>query len=118
MAVVERLVRNSDNLIKLTLTEDGAAISGAWTSLEVHIGDTIVFTRSANGNGITLSVTTGVLTIDPADLSAPELTQLDTLVAGQFYKVRIVVYSASNDDGAVFCGPGSTLLMFHISDKP
>lgn len=116
-AVVEQLIRGSDVQIKLQLTEDGAAIFGAWDSLEVHIGDAVVLDRSADGDGIELSTATGILVLTPANLTVPEQTELLTLNR-QLYAVRIVVFSTLNDDGVVFGGNGSTRILFNISDKP
>lgn len=115
--MVERFIRNSDNQIKLTLTEDGQAIAGAWTGLEVHIGD-VVLSRAVDGDGITLSAVTGILTINPGDLTTDEKAAVDGLTSGSYYPVRIVLTSSTQDDGVVFGGPGSTLIRFHISDKP
>lgn len=117
MAVIEQLIRNSDNQIKLTLTEDGLPISGAWTELDIYIND-VNLHRTADGDGVTLSVSTGVLTITPADLAAGEITLLAALSIRELHPVQIVVTSTLNDDGAVFGGEGSPLILFRISDKP
>lgn len=117
MAVLERLIRNSDNQIKLTLTEDGVNISGLWSALDIFFGDVTIH-RTANGDGVTLSAVTGVLTINPADLTVDEKAAIDLLSSGRNYRAQIVVTSTTNDNGAVFGGDGSTAIYFHISDKP
>ncbi len=115
--ISEQLVRHSDNQIRLILTEDGDPITGAWTSIEIFLGG-ISILRTQNEDGITLSTTTGLFTLNPADLTAPEVLLLDTLTAGVGYRVQIVIKSAINDDGAVFGGEGSDSIFFFISDKP
>lgn len=115
-AVVEQLIRGSDVQIKLTLTEDGLPISGAWDSIEIYIGDVLI-ERNADGDGVSLSTSTGVLILTPADLTTLEKTALDALNF-QLYPVRIVVVSTLNDDGVVFGGNGSTRILFNISDRP
>ena len=114
--MLEQLIRNSDNLIKLTLKEDGVAISGAWDELDVWIGGVQIH-RIVDGDGITLSDSTGLFTLSPGDLTAPEKAALDLLPTGR-YRAQIIVTSALNDDGAVFGGEGSGGIFFQISDKP
>jgi hypothetical protein len=111
----EQLIRASDNQIKLTLTEDGTAISGNWDAIDIHIGD-VTITRTGNANGITFA--NGLLTINPGDLTTAEQTALDGLQAGRRYRTQIVVTSATNDDGAVFGGDDSDRLYVYLSDKP
>lgn len=115
---VEYLIRNSDNQIKLTLTEDDIAITGAWTSLDIFIDGTLVINRIGDGNGVTFDTTTGLLTLTPGDFTAPEKAILATFAAEEYHDTQIVVTTALNDDGAVFAGAGSDLLLFYISDKP
>lgn len=117
MAVIEQLIRDSDNLIKLQLTEDGAAISGAWTGLDITFGG-VTITRTADGDGVTLSTATGILSISPGDLKTTEKSAIDLLQVGNSYRAQIVVTSTLNDDGVVFGGQGSTAILFAISDKP
>lgn len=117
--VTEQFVRNSDNQIKLTLTEDGSPIAGEWDALDIFIGDDIQIHRDADGNGVTLSTTTGLLTINPGDLTTDEKAALDELrTAGYRYRVRIVVFSAVNDDGAVFGNTSGESIYFVMSDNP
>lgn len=112
--MLEHFIKGSDNQISLTLTEDGDAIAGQWTSLEIWIGD-LQIQRAADGDGVALNTSTGVLTITPADLSE----DLSSLVVGETYRVQIVVTDAVNDDGALFGGNDSPeWLEFQISQKP
>lgn len=114
---VEQFIRNSDNLIKLTLTEDDVAISGAWSSLDIVIGGVTIH-RTGDGNGVTLDTTNALLTISPGDLTTGEKDALALLQSHRSYETQIVVTTVLNDDGAVFGGSGSEPLYFHISDKP
>lgn len=111
--ITEHFIKGADNQITLTLTEDGTAISGAWTQLDIWIGS-LRITRTSDGGGVTLNTTTGRLTINPADLTE----DLGSLVVGEKYRVQIVITDATNDDGAVFGGSGSDQLTFIISEKP
>lgn len=112
--VTEHFIKGSDNQIKLILTEDGSAISGAWTRLEVWIGD-LEIERTTDENGIALNTSTGELTITPADLTE----DLSSLVVNRLYRVLIVLVDATNDDGALFGGNDSTdRLYFLVSELP
>ncbi len=117
-SVIEQFIRGSDNQIKVILTEDGSPIVGEWTDLEIFVDGVSMITRTVDGDGVTLSAITGVLTINPGDLTAPEKALFDALTAYQFYPVEIVVTSTAADDGAVFGGNGSTRIKFQVSDKP
>ena len=114
---IENLVRNSDNQIRLTLTENGEAVTGVWTGLDIWVG-AVNLHRDADGDGITLDVATGLLTIIPANLTTDEKTELEALSARRSYRVRIVVTGALIDDGAVFGGDGAEKIIFQMSDKP
>jgi hypothetical protein len=114
--LTEYFIRNSDNAIKLTLTEDGVAISGTWTGLDIIIGS-VTLHRTANGDGITLNSSTGLLTLNPGDLLPAEITLINALQKG-FQPVQIVVTSAANDDGTVFGGSANDRIRFFVSDKP
>lgn len=114
--LTEYFIRNSDNAIKLTLTEDGVPISGSWTALDVSIG-TVTLHRSGDGDGLSLGFADGLLVIDPGDLLPAEITALAALQKG-FQPVQIVVTSAVNDDGAVFGGSANDRIRFFVSDKP
>lgn len=111
--IVEHFIKGSENRVVLTLTEDGVAISGAWTQLDIFIGD-LQITRLVDGDGVSLDPVTGILTIIPADLTE----DLSALLAGSRHRVQIVVTDATNDDGAVFGGDDSDQLTFFISEKP
>lgn len=115
--ILEQFIRGSDNQIKLALTEDGSAVFGAWTGLEIHFAG-VVLERSASGDGVELSESTGVLTITPANLLPDELTAIEAIPEWTYHRVQIIVTGSLNDDGAVFGGSGSTSIIFHISDKP
>lgn len=117
MAVLEQFIRDSDNQIKLTLTEDDEPISGIWTGLDIHFGG-VTISRAADGNGVSLNTSTGILIISPGDLTTDEKAAIALLRADRNYRAQIVVTSTLNDDGAVFGGNGSTAILFHISDKP
>jgi hypothetical protein len=115
--MLEHFIRDSDNQIKLTLTEDGSPISGAWTELDIWIGDVQIH-RTSDGEGVSLSTTTGLLTLTPADLAAGELAAIALLSVMSVQRVQIVVKSALNDDGAVFGGTSADSIYFKITDKP
>ena len=114
---IEYLIRDSDNQIKLTLTEDDIAVAGPWDAIDIDIGG-IMINRTADGDGVTLDTSTGLLTITPADLTTDEKAALAELRGSRFYRGRIVLTSTLNDDGVVFGGPDADPLFFHISDKP
>lgn len=122
MALIERFVRDTDNQVSITLTESGTPISGAWTGLDIFIGaglsEQVTLTRSSDADGVTLATGgTGVLTINPGDLTAEEKTAVDALLLNHKYRVKIVVTTSTNDDGAVFPDEDSRLY-FLIHDKP
>ena len=114
----EYFIRESDNQIKLTLTEDDIAISGAWSALDIFIADVLYIHRTGDGDGISLDTGTGLLTITPGDLTTNEKDAIALMAENHYYPVKIVVTSVLNDDGAVFGGAGAEVLLFHISDKP
>lgn len=113
----EHFVRNSDNQIKLTLTEDGIAITGAWTELDIFIAGVEIH-RDADADGVELNTSTGLLTLTPGDMTTDEKTELDALSTLCGHRVKIVVYSVINDDGAVFGADGSERIIFMMVDKP
>ena len=114
---IDNLVRGSDNPIKLSLTEDGSPVAGVWDTLDIWIGS-VNLNRTADGDGVTLDTSTGLLTIIPANLLPAEIADLAELSARRSYLVKIVITSALVDDGAVFGGAGSEKIIFMISDKP
>ena len=117
--VLEQLIRNSDNQVKLVLTEDGIPISGAWSELDIWIGD-VQINRTADGDGVELNTSTGILTLTPADLLPAELSAIAELSTYRRHKVEIVVTSTLNDEGVVFGGGiGADMnIYFQVSDKP
>lgn len=116
---IEQFIRNSDNQILLTLTEDRVAVTGAWTGVDIFFDNELVIHRTVDGDGVTFSTVTGILTINPGDLTTAEKTAIDLLDAERFYRTKIVITSSTNDDGAVFGGAGAAdPLYFYISDKP
>jgi hypothetical protein len=116
MSQTEQFVRDSDNQIRLQLLEDGAAVSGEWTQLDICFGG-VTITRAESEDGVALSTTTGILTINPGDLTTDEKAAIAALPK-KMYRVEIIVTSSENDDGAVFGGDGSERIYFRISDKP
>lgn len=116
--VTEHFVKDTNNVITLTLTENGVGISGTWTSLEIRIGGLVTITRSSDGDGITLNTTTGVLTIDPGDLLAAEKAAYANLLPGNLYRTYVSVFDSGNDDGVDFGADDSEdgPLFFLVSD--
>lgn len=100
------------------MTEDDIAITGAWTAIDIFIGDADVIHRTADGDGVTFGTATGLLTITPGDLTTAEKAALALLAAEQYHGTQIVITSALNDDGAVWAGAGADPLYFFVSDKP
>jgi hypothetical protein len=115
--IAEQFIRNSDNQIRLILTENSIAITGNWISVDIYFGG-ITLHRDVDGDGISLDPLTGLLTITPADLTSAEKLEIDGLTASSSHRVQIVIHSVLNDDGAVFGGRGSDGIFFFISDKP
>lgn len=114
---IEQFIRRSDNLIKLTLTEDGDPVSGAWDAIDIIIGGILIH-READGDGVSFDTATGLLTISPGDLTPDEQDALDVFCAKTYQRTQIIVTTTLNNDGAVFGGEGCEILFFHISDKP
>jgi hypothetical protein len=107
-------VRGSDNIITMTLTEDGSAIASSPTEISIDIGD-VTITRTPDGNGVSFAA--GVLEITPGDLT--ETAALATLVAGQIYPVLITIKTAGDLNGVVFGAADSiNKQWFEISDLP
>jgi hypothetical protein len=116
----EHFIKESDNVITLTLTEDGSGITGAYTDLDIDLIDPVDdsialnISRGTNGSGVALSVTTGVLTIKPGFLTE-DVTVLEN---NKLYKVLITVKSATNEHGAVFGGGDSdTKIRFLVTSN-
>lgn len=115
--IAEQFIRDSDNQIRLVLTENDDPLIGNWTALDIHFGG-VTLHRDVNGDGVTLDSATGLLTITPADLTVDEIADIDALTVDTSHRVQIVVTSVLNDDGVVFGGKGSDGIFFFISDKP
>lgn len=111
MNLTEHFIKGSDNAIKLTLTEDGSALSGSWARLEVWIGS-LEIQRTSESNGIAFSA--GVLSITPADLTE----DLSTLIAGRLYRMQVVVANAGGDEFVFGGNDSANKVYFEISDKP
>lgn len=108
--VTEYFIKNSDNAITLTLTEDGNPAVISWTSLTVQIG-TVSITRAADGDGITFA--SGILTIIPGQLTE----DLTDLRADDTLRVFVRVISAGAPTGVIFGADDSdSVLQFAISD--
>lgn len=117
MNITEHFIIGSDNEITLTLTEDGTAISGAWTGLDIYIGSpaVVTITRTSDGGGVALNTSTGVLTIRVGDLTE----DLSALVSGRLYPIWVKLTTATHDDGVDFGGPDSSdQLFFLVTSRP
>lgn len=112
----DHFIRDSDNIISLTLTEAGSPIASSPTEITVDIGDgALVVTRTPDGNGISFSG--GVLEISPGDLT--EAVDIAALVAGMVYPVEILIKTAGDLNGVVFGGADSiNKQFFQIHDIP
>jgi hypothetical protein len=116
-SITETFIHDSDNLITLTLNENGVPISGAWDELAIYIGRpaVVILTRTSSSNGISLSELGGVLAIRPAQITE----DVSALVPGKLYPVHVQVKSTGNPDGADFGSNDSdTRLFFLIRDRP
>lgn len=114
--ITEQLIKGSDNIITLTLTEDGTAISSTATQIDItfYIGyglqPALTITRTPTGNGVSYSG--GVLEITPSDLTE-DLTLLSN---GRIYRAIIKLTTVGEPDGVVFGGADSDAqIYFHIS---
>jgi len=113
----EYFIRGSDNQIKLALTEDNLPISGEWIAVDIHIVSKVIH-RDINEDGVSLDIPTGILMITPGELTSEEQADIAELASNRNYRTYIVITTTLNPNGAVFGGPGSNPLFFHISDKP
>lgn len=111
----ENFIKAGDNVITLTLTEAGSPTALAWTSLTIDVlkarsGENVTsITRTSDGNGVTFS--SGVLTINPPDLSEG----VASFEAGKLYRVKVRVISPTTPTGAVFGDEDSTdKLYFYV----
>ena len=116
--LTENFVKDSNNIISLTLTEDGTAISGAWTDLDIDFyrNGTLALniSRTADGTGVALNTSTGILTINPAQLSET----LTDLIAGVLYRIFITVKDSTNPEGAIFGAEDSTSRLYFLVTDP
>lgn len=119
MNVTEHLVKESDNIITMTLTEDDVAVTGSWTQIDVHMLDlrdasVLTITRTSEADGIGFS--SGILTITPGDLTE----DLSVLNANNLYRSYIQVTSSSALNGDYFGGSDTndTKLYLYVTDPP
>lgn len=95
--VLERFIKGSHNTIKITLSEDGAAIDASLTQITISFGD-VTITRTPTGSGV--EFLSGVLTITPALLTE----DLSSLESEQVHPVVIETQDSSNPNGVVWAG--------------
>ena len=114
--ITERLIKGSDNIISLTLTEDGSAIASTATEIVIKLyqghglQSALTITRTPTGDGITF--VSGLLEITPSDLTE----DLSVLVHGRVYRAIITVKTVGEPDGVVFGGADSeNKIYFHIT---
>lgn len=92
--VTEHLIKDSDNVITVTVLEDNSPLAGSWVNLEINIGNgTVVITRTTDENGV--GFLNGVLTINTSELTE----NLDALIEGNLYPVVIQVKDSGSTDG-------------------
>jgi hypothetical protein len=112
MAVtVEQFLRGTNNIIELTLTDEGQAVPNLQlaTQVDLNIGGLLI-TRTSSGQGINYNLGGGVIVINPGlipeDLTSLPIAQLPT---------TITVYDQGNQQGVRFGGPDSEPeLMFSV----
>ena len=102
-------IRGSDNIISMTLTEDGDPIATSPTEINVVFGG-ITITRTPDGNGISFSG--GVLEITPGDLTE----DFSGLISGKLYPVEVVIKGPGDLNGVVFGGTDSINKQFFLID--
>lgn len=117
--ITEKFIKSRNNVITLTLTENGTAVAGAYTDLDIDLVHpekgtvALNISRTSDGNGVALSATTGVLTINPGLLTE----DLSALLSGATYRVYVRVIDGSNAQGVIFGADDSdALLYFAVSD--
>lgn len=120
-AITEHFIKGSNNVITVTLKEDGSAITGSWSALNIHFCSpndlstaVLTITRTSNSSGIALS--NGVLTINPANLSET----LTSLVVGRLYRIIVKVTDATTNTTGAYFGEedGDERLYFLVLDPP
>lgn len=105
--LTDYLIKNSENAITLTLTEDSSAIGVSPTEISISLYKgysstrALEITRSPTGDGVAYS--SGVVTITPVDLTE----DLSTLIDGQLYRAVFLIKTSSQPDGVVFGGNDS-----------
>jgi len=109
-------VRNSDNVITLSLTENDSVISSNATEIVIKMYQgyssqvALTITRTPDGDGVTYSA--GVLEVEPSGLTET----LTTLVDGRVYSVTVLIKTVLEPDGVLFGGADSDDKMFwHVS---
>ena len=115
-SITERFIKGSDNVITLKLLEGGVQISGAWTFLDIYIGNPVVLTISRTSNSAGVALTNGLLTIQPSQLSE----NVAPLIAEQVYPVFIKLRDATTHQAGAYFGAKDSInkLFFEISDPP
>ena len=114
MNQTDYFIRDSDNILSMTLTEDGDAILVTPTEIDIIFGDSVVvINRTPDGNGIAYSG--GVLEITPSGLTE----DLSDLIAGHLYKMKFVIKTNEDLAGVVYGGNDSVNKQFFlVSDSP
>ena len=101
---VEPFLKGRNNLIKLTLLENGQPVPNLQlaTQIDIVIGPYLTITRFASGNGVDFSQGNGLLVINPGglieDVSSIPDQQVDS---------AIIVYDTANTMGVQFGGADS-----------
>lgn len=119
MNVTEHFIKGSDNVITLTLTEAGSALSGSWSSVDVDVCDILsgqlVLNIHRTSNTAGVGFTDGVLTIKPGQLSE----DLNALLVGVLYRVFVTVTIASTQPEGVDFGRGDSAnaLYFLVEER-
>lgn len=117
LVITEHFVKGSDNVITLDLYEGEAKLSGAWSQLDIYIGDPALVTITRNADGVNgVNFLDGRLQINPSKLSET----LTPLIAGTTYPVVIRVRDLlTHTTGAYFGAKDSRRgLLFEVSDPP
>lgn len=112
---VDYIVLDSDNVITLTLEEDGAPITGSWTELDIDFGG-VNINRATSENGVALS--NGVLTIQPGALLPAEIAEIRALLPRTRYQVLVTVKSGIATNGLIFGADDSTNAAYFVVTDP
>jgi len=114
----DSFIKGSNNIITMTLTEDGSPIGSSPTQIDIDFLDVLTgavilnITRSPTGTGITFSG--GVLEIEPGLMGEP----LTELVAGELYRIIITIITASEVQGVIYGGDDSDAKQFFLVSDP